>query len=80
MLFYRCFFTAPRYASAVCCRHVFACLSVRPSQAGIVSKRLDESIRFWHWSFLLYTLFDTARRAVRLRQQSFLSSILARGV
>jgi len=29
----------------ICCR----CVSVRPSQAGIVSKRQDESRRFLAW-------------------------------
>jgi len=32
-------FTARRYASGICCR----CVTVCPSQAGIVSKRLDGS-------------------------------------
>ena len=49
------FFTAPRHASAVYA--VVACPSVRPSirpsQAGIVSKRLDESsYSFSHGGFL----------------------------
>ena len=47
-------FTARRYGSAVfCCRRVSVRPSVRrPSQAGIVSRRLDESSRFWHGDIL----------------------------
>jgi len=49
------FFTARRYASAVCAMAVCpsVCLSVCPSQAGAVSKRLDESSWFWHGGFRL---------------------------
>ena len=42
-------FTARRYDSVVL---AIVCLSVRPSQAGIVSKRLDES----SWVFLAWRL------------------------
>ena len=39
-----------------CCRRVSVCLSVSPSvrlsQAGVVSKRLDESSWFWQEDFL----------------------------
>jgi len=39
---------------AMVARHfaVVVCPSVRPSQAGIVSRRLDESSRFWHGDIL----------------------------
>jgi len=40
-------FIARHYASAVFA--VIVCPSVRPSQAGIVSKRLDESSRYLVW-------------------------------
>jgi len=48
-------FTTQRYASAVCCRRVSVCPSVCPSQAGIVSKRQDESI--WYLARRLTSTF-----------------------
>jgi len=42
-------FTARRHASVVCA--VIACPSVRLSQTGIVSKRVDESSCFLAWRF-----------------------------
>ena len=54
----RRFMTARRYASAeyAVVERPSVCLSVRPpvrpSQAGIISKRLDESSWFWHGRFL----------------------------
>ena len=43
-------FTARCYASAVLAMAL--CLSVRPSQVGVLLKRLNESSWFWHVSFL----------------------------
>ena len=52
-------FTARRYASAVyavvMCPSV--CLSVSPSQAGVVSKRMDESSWFWRLPFTYLTFY-----------------------
>jgi len=52
----RHFFRATLCLRGICRRSVsvclFVCLSICPSQAGVVSKRLDESSLFWHGGFL----------------------------
>ena len=46
------------------------CRSVRPSQVGIRSKRLDESSWFWHGGFFPLVLHCVMRKRVQYEWQT----------